>query len=98
MPGGYLQVLSDNPAKLMRSVPALEVQGALPDTMEMQKAVCSLSSTLDASDCQYLHVRGNDNSFQQISCPCVVGAEQAENGEACCQRSALLNDGHHCLS
>lgn len=75
MPGVYLQVLSDNPAKLMRSVPALEVQGTLPDTIEMQKAVCSLSSMLDASDCQYLHIQCNDNSFQQISCLCVVDAD-----------------------
>lgn len=77
VPGVYLQVLSDNPAKLLRSVPALEVQGTLPDTMEMQKAVCSLSSMLDASHGQYLHIQC-DNSFQQLSCLCVVGTD------ACC--------------
>ena len=73
--GVYPRVLAENPAKLRRSAPALEVQGTLPSTVEMQRAVCSLSSMLDASDCQFFHVQCNANSFQRISRLCVAGAD-----------------------
>lgn len=73
----YLQVLADNPAKPMRSAPASEARGMLPDAMEMHEAVCSLSSALGASECQYLHTRWNESSFQQLLRLCVAAAGAA---------------------